>query len=56
MGVSSPDIATDPVGAAQLKAALNQSIGQDMEMTFAAALRDRQKPTINQQLLDSLIQ
>lgn len=56
IGVSSPDMSTDPVGAAQLKTALNQSIGQDMDMTFAAALRDRQKPTINQQLLDSLIQ
>jgi peptidyl-prolyl cis-trans isomerase D len=56
IGISSPDIATDPVGAAQMQTALNQSIGQDIEMTFAAALRDREKPTINQQLVDSLIQ
>jgi peptidyl-prolyl cis-trans isomerase D len=56
IGVSSPDISTDPVGVAQLKTSLDQSLGQDIDMTFAAALRDRDKPTVNQRVVDSLIQ
>lgn len=54
--ISAPDPATDPVGTAQMRTALDRSISQDIEMTFAAALRDREKPTINQPLVDSLIQ
>jgi peptidyl-prolyl cis-trans isomerase D len=56
VGIASPDPATDPVGSAQMKSALDQSIAQDIEMTFAAALRDREKPTVNQTLMESLIQ
>ncbi len=56
IGVSSPAMSTDPVGAAQMKTSLDQSIGQDIEMTFAAALRDREKATVNQRVVDSLIQ
>jgi peptidyl-prolyl cis-trans isomerase D len=56
IGVSSPAMSTDPVGAAQMKTSLDQSIGQDVEMTFAAALRDREKATVNQRVVDSLIQ
>jgi peptidyl-prolyl cis-trans isomerase D len=54
--VQSPDPQTDPAGAAQMRTALSRSIDQDMEITYAAALRDRVKPTVNQAMLESLIQ
>jgi peptidyl-prolyl cis-trans isomerase D len=54
--VASPDPATDPLGAGQMRTALNKAVSQDIELTFAAALRDRVKPTINRTLLESLTQ
>jgi peptidyl-prolyl cis-trans isomerase D len=54
--VQSPDPQTDPAGAAQMRTALSRSIDQDIEITYAAALRDRVKPTVNQAMLESLIQ
>ncbi len=54
--VTSPDPATDPAGAGQMRTALTRSIDQDIEITYAAALRDRAKPTVNQAMLESLIQ
>ncbi len=56
VGISSPDPMTDPLGAAQMRMALARSLDQDMEITYAAALRDRAKPRVNQALLESLIQ
>ena len=56
VGVSSPDPLTDPVGTAQMRTALTRSLNQDLEITYAAALRDRAKPRVNQSLLESLIQ
>jgi hypothetical protein len=54
--VATPDPAADPVGTAQIRAALTQAIGQDIEMTFAAVLRDRAKPQVNRTMLDSMVQ
>lgn len=56
VGVMSPDPLTDPVGTAQMRTALTRSLNQDLEMVYAAALRDRAKPRVNQALLESLIQ
>ncbi len=54
--VVAPDAAADVAGAGQLRAALTQSVGQDIEITLAAALRSRAKPTVNRTMLDSLTQ
>ena len=56
VGIASPDQATDPIGAGQMKIALDRSMAQDLEMTYAAALRDRAKPTINQAAIEPLLQ
>lgn len=56
VGIASPDPATDPIGASQMKTALDRSMSQDLEMTYAAALRDRAKPTVNQAAIETLIQ
>jgi len=54
--VKTPDPATDPLGTAQLRTALTQAIGQDIEMTFAAVLREQAKPQVNRTLFNSLAQ
>jgi len=54
--VAAPDPAADTAGTAQIKTALTQTIGQDIEMTFAAVLRDRAKPQVNRTMLDSMAQ
>ena len=54
--VTAPEPSADPLGATQMRAALAQSVAQDTEVTFAAALRDRAKPTVNRTLLDSVSQ
>lgn len=54
--VAAPDPAADPLGAAQIRTALTQSIGQDIELTVAAALRTQAKPLVNRTLLDSMAQ
>lgn len=54
--VTSPELASDPVGAAQMRTALEQSVARDVEVVFASALRDRAKPTINRTLLESAVQ
>ena len=46
----------DAATLAQMRAGLDTALGQDIEMTFAAALRDRAKPTVNQTMLDTLTQ
>ncbi len=56
VGIEAPDPAADPLGAGQMRTALTKAISQDVEMTYAAALRDRAKPTINRTLLESLTQ
>lgn len=54
--VAAPDLAADPAGAAQIRTALTQAIGQDIELTVAAALRIQAKPLVNRTLLDSMTQ
>ncbi len=54
--VKAPDPAADPLGVAQIRTALTQAIGQDIELTFAAALRERANPQVNRTLLDSMAQ
>ncbi|MGI4952403.1 MAG: SurA N-terminal domain-containing protein [Janthinobacterium lividum] len=54
--VSSPDPAADPAAAAQVRTALNQALTQDVEVTYASALRERARPTVNRTLLESLSQ
>ena len=56
VSVAAPAPETDPAGAAQLHTALNSAVAQDIELTFAVALRDRDHPTVNRQLFDSLSQ
>ena len=53
---AAPDLAADPAGAAQMRATLNQSLGQDVAATFAQALRQRVRPTVNRAMLDSFTQ
>ena len=54
--VNAPEPAADPAGAAQMRVALNESVAQDVELTYAAALRERAKPRVNRQLFESLSQ
>ena len=54
--VKAPDAAADPLGTAQIRTALTQAIGQDIEMTFAAVLREQAKPQVNRTLFDSMAQ
>ena len=54
--IKEPDPAADPAGTAQIRTALTQAIGQDIEMTFAAVLRDQAKPQVNRTLFDSMSQ
>ncbi len=54
--VTAPDPAADPLGTAQIRTALTQAIGQDIELIFAATLRERAKPQVNRTLLDSMAQ
>ena len=54
--ITTPDIAQDPIGAAQFRDSLTKALDQDMEIVFATTLRDRAKPQVNRTMLDSLIQ
>ena len=54
--VSAPDPAADPLGTTQIRTALTQAIGQDIELTVASALRTQAKPLVNRTLLDSVTQ
>ncbi|MDT7950520.1 MAG: peptidyl-prolyl cis-trans isomerase [Acetobacteraceae bacterium] len=53
--ITDPDIAQDPVGAAQFRDALTKALDQDMEVVFATAQRDRAQPRVNREMLDSLL-
>ena len=54
--VIAPDPAADPTGAAQMRTTLAQALGQDIEVTYAVALRDRAKPRVNRAVLETLAQ
>ncbi len=54
--IATPDPVADPLGTGQIRTALTQAIGQDIELTVAAALRARANPQVNRVLLNSMIQ
>jgi peptidyl-prolyl cis-trans isomerase D len=54
--VTTPDPKIDPAGYNRLRDALTRSVGDDIEMTFASALRQRAGAEINQSVLDSFVQ
>ena len=54
--IHAPEPSSDPAAAAQMRVALNESMAQDVEMAYAAALRQRAKPTVNRPLFESLVQ
>jgi peptidyl-prolyl cis-trans isomerase D len=56
VAINKPDPATNPAGMDRVRAQLGGSMSDDLEMTFAAALRDRDKVVVNRQLLDSVAQ
>ena len=54
--VSAPDPASDAAGVERIRAGLMQQLSQDMEITFATALRTRMRPTVNRAMFDSMSQ
>jgi hypothetical protein len=54
--VTTPDPKIDPAGYNRLRDALARSVGDDIEMIFASALRQRAGAEINQSVLDSFVQ
>jgi peptidyl-prolyl cis-trans isomerase D len=56
VSVTKPDPAADPAAVDRLRVQLAAADSDDLEMTFAAALRDREKVTVNRRLLDSVTQ
>ncbi|MDP9095849.1 MAG: peptidyl-prolyl cis-trans isomerase, partial [Pseudomonadota bacterium] len=53
--ITDPDIAQDPIGAAQFRDSLTKALDQDVEIVFATTLRDRAQPQVNRAMLDSLL-
>lgn len=54
--IEEPDPAKDPAGYAQLTQALTHAEADDLEISFALALRQRAKPRVNLQVIDQLAQ
>jgi peptidyl-prolyl cis-trans isomerase D len=54
--IDQPDPKADPADYAKVRQALMRAIGDDIELTFAKALRDRTPPKVNQKLLDQISQ
>jgi len=54
--IEKPDPKTDSAGYTKVRQALMRAVGDDIELTFAKALRDRTPPKINQKLLDQISQ
>jgi peptidyl-prolyl cis-trans isomerase D len=54
--VQKPDPATDPAGVDRVRLELASAVSADLETTFALALRDREKVTVNRRVLDSVAQ
>ena len=54
--IIAPETTADPAGVGQIRTVLTQSLGQDIEATVAATLRNRNRPRVNQTLLDSFTQ
>jgi peptidyl-prolyl cis-trans isomerase D len=56
VSITKPDPAADPAAVDRMRLQLAGAVSDDLEMTFAAALRDREKVTVNRRLLDSVSQ
>jgi peptidyl-prolyl cis-trans isomerase D len=56
VSITKPDPAADPAAVDRVRLQLAGAESDDLEMSFAAALRDREKVTVNQRLLDSVSQ
>ncbi len=54
--VQKPDPAADPAGVDRVRLELAGAVSADLETTYAAALRDREKVTVNRRVLDSVAQ
>jgi peptidyl-prolyl cis-trans isomerase D len=54
--ITEPDPAKDPVGYGQLTQAVTHAEADDLELSFAIALRMRAKPQVNPQVIDQLAQ
>jgi peptidyl-prolyl cis-trans isomerase D len=56
VAITKPDPATDTAGLDRVRLALSAATSDDLEMTYAAALRTREKVVVNRQLFDSIAQ
>lgn len=54
--VASPDPSSDPAALDQLRTRLERAVGEDIELVYAGALRERANPSVNRQLLNSIAQ
>ncbi len=54
--IEHPDPKADPIGFGRVREALARAIGNDVELTYVRALRDRTPPVVNQKMLDSIAQ
>ncbi len=54
--VETPDPASDPDSANQLRSALTQQMAQDIEALYTNAIREKAKPRVNAALLETLVQ
>jgi peptidyl-prolyl cis-trans isomerase D len=54
--IDDPTPTTDPIGYGQVRDALSKAIGQDIQETFAVAVRNDAHPRINRAALDTLAQ
>ncbi len=54
--VSKPDMSADPIGAGQTRKQLADSMSKDVQNVYASALRTRMRPSVNQRVLDSIVQ
>ena len=54
--ISSADPKADPLGYDKVRAGLARSVGDDLELTFASALRQRAGVKVNETLLNNFIQ
>ena len=55
-GITSPDPASDPPALRQMRDQLSRATGDDAEAIYAAALRDRDRPRVNAQAVDAVLQ
>ena len=53
--ISAPNAAADPLGAGQTRRAMVEAVGQDLQNLYATALRSRLRPTVNQRVIDSIV-